>query len=330
MVFSLVAAGAVLGTGAASAASQHLLNVSYSPTRELYKTVNPLFVKEWKTKTGNALTIDVSYGGSGAQSRAVLDGLDADVVTLGVEAHISVLAKAGLLAGNWKTLLPDDSAPYTSTIVFLVRKGNPKHIRDWADLVKPGVQVITPNPKTSGAAQLSFLAAWIYAKHRPGGNDKTAEAFVSKLYHNVPVLDTSGRGATITFSRRAIGDVLLDWENEAHLALREQRGQYEIVYPSSSILAEPPIAVVTKNAQRHGTTGVAAAYLKFLYTPQAQAIEAANFYRPRDPEILAKFAATFPKIKLYTIQQEFGGWPDVEARFFADGKIFDRIYKPGR
>jgi sulfate transport system substrate-binding protein len=330
LIFAVMAAGAVLSGTVAMAADQHLLNVSYSPTRELYKAVNPLFVAAWKAKTGNTLTIDMSYGGSGSQSRAVVDGLDADVATLGVEAHINAIAKAGLTNKNWKTLLPDNSAPYTSTIVFLVRKGNPKHIKDWADLVKPDVKVITPNPKTSGAAQLAFLAAWIYAEHQPGGNDKTAQAFVSKLYHNVPVLDTSGRNATITFTRRGVGDVLLGWENEAHLALKEQPGQYEIVYPASSILAEPPVSVVTKNAQRHGTTAVAEAYLKFLYTSEAQEIEAKTFYRPRDPKVLAKFAAVFPKIKLYTVQQEFGGWPNVEARFFGDGKIFDQIYKPGR
>jgi len=329
-IASLLAAATILAATAAQAADYKLLNVSYDPTRELYRSVNTAFAAAYKARTGNTVTIDQSHGGSGAQSRAVSDGLSADVVTLGVEAHVNAIAKAGLLPADWKSRLPNDSAPYTSTIVFLVRKGNPKHVRDWGDLVKPGTQVITPNPKTSGAAQLAFLAAWAFAKNRPSGNDQKAQDFVTALYRHVPVLDTGGRGATITFTRRGIGDVLLDWENEAHLALKEQPGQYEIVYPSSSILAEPPVAVVTKNAQQHGTASVAADYLKFLYTPQAQEIEAKNFYRPRDPKVLAKYAKQFPKIKLFTVNQEFGGWPKVESRFFVDGAVFDKIYRPGR
>jgi len=329
-IVSLLATAAIFATTSAQAANYKLLNVSYDPTRELYKSVNAAFAAAYKAKTGDTVTIDQSHGGSGAQSRAVADGLAADVVTLGVEAHVNAIAKAGLLPADWKSRLPNDSAPYTSTIVFLVRKGNPKHVRDWGDLVKPGVQVITPNPKTSGAAQLAFLAAWAHAKHRSGGNDQKAQAFVAALYHHVPVLDTGGRGATITFTRRGIGDVLLDWENEAHLALKEQPGQYEIVYPSNSILAEPPVAVVTKNAQQHGTAALAGAYLKFLYTPLAQEIEAKNFYRPRDPKVLARYTKQFPKIELFTVGQEFGGWPRVETRFFADGAVFDKIYQPGQ
>jgi len=327
LAIGLLAGVAMAGT--AMAADQHLLNVSYDPTRELYKAINPLFQAEWKAKTGNTVVIDQSHGGSGAQSRAVIDGLAADVVTLGIEDHVEAIAKAGLIPANWKSLLPDDSSPYISTIVFLVHKGNPKGIKDWADLLKPGVQVITPNPKTSGAAQLAFLAAWAYAKHQPGGSEEKAQAFVADVYRRVPVLDSGGRGATLTFTRRGIGDVLLDWENEAQLALKEQPGQYEIVYPSSSVLAEPSVAVVAKNAAQHGTTDVAEAYLRFLYTPQAQEVEAKNFYRPRDPGVLAKYESLFPKIKLYTIAEEFGGWPAVESKFFVEGKIFDQIYKPG-
>jgi sulfate transport system substrate-binding protein len=331
MVFSLVAAGAVLGTGAASAASQHLLNVSYSPTRELYKTVDPLFVKEWKTKTGNALTIDVSYGGSGAQSRAVLDGLDADVVTLGVEAHISVLAKAGLLAGNWKTLLPDDSAPYTSTIVFLVRKGNPKGIKDWADLVKPGVSVITPNPKTSGGARWNYLAAWGYALRQPGATEASARAYVAKLFKNVPVLDSGARGATTTFTERGIGDVLLAWENEALLAVKELGpDKFEVVAPSVSILAEPPVAVVDKVVDKRGTRAVAEAYLKYLYSAEGQQIAARHYYRPVVEPYAKQYAAQFPAIKLFTIDDVAGGWTKAQKAHFADGGLFDQIYQPGR
>lgn len=329
LLASMVTAFTLFSLPSHAAGKVELLNVSYDPTRELYEDINKNFAAQWKTKTGQDVVVKQSHGGSGAQSRAVMDGLPADVVTLGVEAHINAIAgKAHLLPENWKSLLPDNSSPYTSTIVFLVHKGNPRHIRDWPDLITPGVQVITPNPKTSGAAQLAFLAAWTYARHQPDGNDDKALAFVTALYRHVPVLDTGGRGATITFTRHGTGDVLVSWENEAHLVLKEQPGQYEIVYPSSSILAEPTVAVVTKNAARHGTTAVAEAYLKFLYTPQAQEIEAQHFYRPRNPQVLAKYSAIFPAIKLYTVDQEFGGWSKVEAGFFADGGIFDKIYAP--
>jgi sulfate/thiosulfate-binding protein len=328
--YLMAIATALIWSGSALGADNSLLNVSYDPTRELYKAINPLLQAEWKAKTGKIINIDQSHGGSGAQARAVVDGLEADVVTLGIEAHVNAIAEAGLLTADWKSRLPSDSSPYTSTIVFLVKKGNPKGIKDWPDIVKPDVQVITPNPKTSGAAQLAFLAAWAYAKNQPSGDETKAQAFVTDLYGHVPVLDTSGRGATLTFMRRGIGDVLLDWENEAQLALKEQPGKYEIVYPSSSVLAEPPVAVVAKNAEKHGTTEVAETYLKFLYTAKAQEIEAENFYRPRDLQVLAKHESQFPKLKLYTIKDEFGGWPSVGAKFFAEGKIFDQIYKSKR
>jgi len=321
-----------LGAGAAQANDIHLLNVSYDPTRELYKAINPLFAAEWKAKTGDTVTIDMSHGGSGGQSRAVIDGLDADVVTLALAYDIDAIAqKAKLLPADWQKRLPENSTPYTSTIVFLVRKGNPWKVKDWPDLVKPGIQVVTPNPKTSGGARWAYLAAWAYAAHAPGGNAEKAKAFVAELYHHVPVLDSGARGSTITFTQRGIGDVLLSWENEAHLVLKEAGGdQYEIVYPSSSILAEPPVAVVDANAKRHGTEAAAQAYLRFLYTPRAQEVEADNFYRPRDPKILAAHAAIFPAIKLYTIDEDFGGWQKAQAVHFADGGVFDQIYKPGR
>ena len=321
-----------LGAGAAQANDIHLLNVSYDPTRELYKAIDPLFAAEWKAKTGDTVTIDMSHGGSGGQSRAVIDGLDADVVTLALAYDIDAIAqKAKLLPADWQKRLPENSTPYTSTIVFLVRKGNPWKVKDWPDLVKPGIQVVTPNPKTSGGARWAYLAAWAYAAHAPGGNAEKAKAFVAELYHHVPVLDSGARGSTITFTQRGIGDVLLSWENEAHLVLKEAGGdQYEIVYPSSSILAEPPVAVVDANAKRHGTEAAAQAYLRFLYTPRAQEVEADNFYRPRDPKILAAHAAIFPAIKLYTIDEDFGGWQKAQAVHFADGGVFDQIYKPGR
>lgn len=316
---------------AASAADLHLLNVSYDPTRELFKALNARFAADWQRKTGDTVTIQMSHGGSGAQSRAVIDGLDADVVTLALAYDIDAIArKAKLLPTDWQRRLPNDSTPYTSTVVFLVRKGNPKHIHDWADLVKPGISVVTPNPKTSGGARWALLAAWAYALHAPGGDPAKARAFVADLYGHVPVLDSGARGSTITFTRRSIGDALLSWENEAHLAIKEDGGdRFEIVYPSASILAEPPVAVVDANAARHGTSAIANAYLKFLYTPAAQEIEAANFYRPRDPKVLAAHAPEFPSIRLYTIA-EFGGWQKTQVTFFADGGVFDQIYKPGR
>ena len=329
---TLLAASLVLFTAGAQAANVHLLNVSYDPTRELYKAINPLFAADWKAKTGDTVNIDQSHGGSGGQSRAVIDGLDADVVTLALAYDIDAISqKAKLLPANWQTRLPDNSTPYTSTIVFLVRKGNPWHVKDWSDLVKPGIQVITPNPKTSGGARWAYLAAWDSAVHAPGGNAEKAKAFIAALYKHVPVLDTGARGSTITFTKRGIGDVLLSWENEAHLALQEAGGdQYQIVYPSNSILAEPPVAVVDVNAKRHGTEKAAEAYLKFLYTQKAQEVEADNFYRPRDQKILAAHASTFPNIKLYTIDEEFGGWQKAQATHFSHGGVFDQIYKPGQ
>ncbi len=329
---SALAAAAVLLCSTAQAADITLLNVSYDPTRELYKAINTAFVADWKAKhAGDSVTINQSHGGSGAQSRAIIDGLDADVATLALAYDIDAIAAKGLTAKNWQSRLPQGSTPYTSTIVFLVRKGNPWKIKDWPDLVKPGIQVITPNPKTSGGARWSFLAAWAYALKAPGGNVDKAKAFVAALYHNVPVLDTGARGSTTTFAQRGIGDVLLSWENEAHLALKEQGGdQFQIVYPPSSIQAEPPVALVDKNVDKHKTREIATAYLNFLYTKPAQEIEAANFYRPRDAGVLAAHAADFPKIKLYSFAEIFGDWQKAQATFFADKGVFDQIYKPGQ
>jgi sulfate transport system substrate-binding protein len=323
---------AVALTGAAAAADYTLLNVSYDPTRELYKQINAAFIADWKAKhPGDNVTINQSHGGSGAQSRAVIDGLDADVATLALGYDIDAIANKGLVAKNWQSRLPNASVPYTSTIVFLVRKGNPWKIKDWPDLVKGGVQVITPNPKTSGGARWAFLAAWAYALKAPGGNADKAKAFVTALYKHVPVLDTGARGATTTFAQRGIGDVLLSWENEARLALKEEGGdQFQIVYPPVSILAEPPVALVDRNVDRHKTRDIATAYLQFLYTKQAQEIEAKNFYRPRDPAVLAAHAADFPKITLYDFSDTFGDWGKAQSTYFADKGVFDQIYKPGQ
>jgi len=318
--------------GAAHAADVSLLNVSYDPTRELYKDINAAFAAQWKQKTGDTLTVNMSHNGSGASSRAVIDGLDADVVTLALAYDIDAIAdKAKLLPSNWQKRLPQNSTPYTSTVVFLVRKGNPWHIKDWPDLVRPGVHVVTPNPKTSGGARWSYLAAWAYAEKKPGGSWEKAKQFIAELYRHVPVLDTGARGSTTTFAQRGIGDVLLSWENEAHLALKEAGGdKFEIVYPSNSILAEPPVAVVDKNADRHGTRKVAEAYLQFLYSKEAQEIEAKDFYRPRDKDILAAHARDFPNIPLYSIDDVFGGWTKAQQVHFSDGGVFDQIYKPGQ
>ncbi|HKQ46242.1 MAG TPA: sulfate ABC transporter substrate-binding protein [Rhizomicrobium sp.] len=322
----LVAAGLLTATTAQ--ADVTLLNVSYDPTRELYKDLDAAFSAQYKA---DKVTIKTSNGGSGAQARAVIDGLPADVLTLALAADIDAVAKnAGLLPADWQKRLPNNSAPYTSTIVFLVRKGNPWKIKDWNDLVKPGIQVITPNPKTSGGARWAYLAAWAYAEKAQGGNDQKAKDFVANLYRHVPVLDTGARGSTVTFTKRGIGDVLLSWENEAHLALRETPGQYEIVYPSRSILAEPPVALVDKNVDRNKTRAAAEAFLKFLYTPQAQEIVARDFYRPRHPQIAAKYKNQFPSIALATVDGDFGGWIKVQAAHFADGGVFDQIYQPGR
>ncbi len=329
----LVGAGLAAGSGVAGLAfaappPQTLLNVSYDPTRELYKAINGAFAAQWKGKTQQDVTINQSHGGSGAQSRSVADGLPADVVTLALAYDIDALADRGLLAQNWQSRLPDNSSPYTSTIVFLVKKGNPLKIHDWSDLIKPGVQVITPNPKTSGGARWNFLAAYAWALKASGGKDSAARDYVTKLFQQVPVLDTGARGSTTTFTQRGIGDVLLAWENEAHLSLAEFPGKFEIVTPSLSILAEPPVAVVDKVVDRKKTRGVAEAYLKFLYTPQAQDIIAQNFYRPRNAAIAAKYAANFPKLPLVTIDGQFGGWRKAQATFFADNGVFDQIYKP--
>jgi sulfate transport system substrate-binding protein len=306
-----------------------LLNVSYDPTREFYADVNKVFGDAWKAKTGETLTINTSNGGSGAQARSVIDGLEADVVTLAISADIDAIAsKAKLLPANWQSRLPDNSTPYTSTVVLLVRKGNPKQIKDWGDLVKPGVSVITANPKTSGGARWNFLAAWAYARKLNNGDDAKAKAFITELYKHVPVLDTGARGSTITFVQRKQGDALIAWENEAQLAVKQLgKDEYEIVYPSVSILAEPPVALVDGNADKHGTRKVAEAYLQFLYTEQGQELAAKHYYRPRSAEAFAKYAGQFPKIDLVTID-DFGGWPKAQPQFFGDGGVFDQIYQP--
>jgi sulfate/thiosulfate transport system substrate-binding protein len=322
-------AALVVLTGA-SLRAQTLLNASYDPTRELYVEVNAAFVKFWQGKTGQKVAIRQSHGGSGAQARAVSDGLDADVVTLALAYDVDAVQKAGLINdAGWQKRLPQNSSPYTSTIVFLVRKGNPKGIKDWNDLVRQGVGVITPNPKTSGGARWNYLAAWEYAKRQAGGNDAKAREFVTQLFRNVPVLDSGARGATTTFVQRAIGDVLLAWENEAYLAAAESKGQVEIVVPSLSILAEPPVAVVDKVVDKKGTRAAAEAYLQFLYTPDAQEIAARHHYRPRDQKVAAKYAGTFAKVKLFTIDEAFGGWQTAQKTHFADGGSFDQIYRPG-
>ncbi|HEX7894141.1 MAG TPA: sulfate ABC transporter substrate-binding protein [Terriglobales bacterium] len=316
--------------GFAQSGSVTLLNVSYDPTRELYQDFNAAFGKYWKAKTGQTVTVEMSHGGSAKQARAVIDGLPADVVTLALAYDIDAISEhSELLPADWQKRLPENSTPYTSTIVFLVRKGNPKHIKDWDDLVKPGISVITPNPKTSGGARWNFLAAWAYALHQPGGNDQKATDFVKRLYKNVPVLDSGARGATTTFVQREIGDVLIAWENEAFLSLKELGpNKVEIVVPSISILAEPPVAVVDKNVDKKGTRAVAEAYLKYLYTPEGQEIAAKNYYRPRLDSVAKKYASSFPKLKLVTIDETFGGWQKAQKRFFADGGVFDQIYQP--
>jgi sulfate transport system substrate-binding protein len=313
-------------------AEQSLLNVSYDPTRELYADYNRFFAERWKEQTGETIAVRASHSGSGAQARAVIDGLEADVVTLALAYDIDAIAeKAKLLPADWQKHLPDNSAPYTSTIVFLVRKSNPKQIRDWADLTRTDVKVITPNPKTSGGARWNYLAAWGYALRQPGGNDEKARDFVAALYRNVPILDTGARGATITFAQRRQGDVLIAWENEAFLALDEfGKDKLEIVVPSVSVLAEPPVAVVDKIVDKHGTRAAAEAYLKLLYTPGGQEIVAKHFYRPRDPEIAARYADRLPQIPLFTVDDVFGGWKTAQATHFADGGVFDQIYKPGK
>ncbi len=315
----------------ASAADVTLLNVSYDPTRELYQDFNAAFAKQWKAKTGDNVTVKQSHGGSGKQARTVIDGLEADVVTLALAYDIDAIGERGLLPAQWQKRLQHNSSPYTSTIVFLVRKGNPKGIKDWGDLIKPGVSVITPNPKTSGGARWNYLAAWGYALKLPGGSDATAKEYVTKLFKNVPVLDSGARGATVTFVERGIGDVLLAWENEAFLAIKELGvDKVEIVAPSVSILAEPPVSVVDKVADKHGTRKVAEAYLQYLYSVEGQEIAAKNYYRPTDENVAKKYGAQFPKIKLFKIDDVSGNWAKTQKTHFADGGQFDQIYQPGK
>ena len=324
--FSL-AALATFG-GAAQAKDVTLLNVSYDPTRELYVDFNKAFATYWKAKTGDVVTVKQSHGGSGKQARSVIDGLDADVVTLALAYDVDELAsRAKLIPADWQKRLQHNSSPYTITYIFLVRKGNPKGIKNWDDLIKPGVSVITANPKTSGGARWGYLAAYGFALKQPGGTEAKAKDFIAKLYGNVPVLDSGARGSTVTFAERNIGDVLLAWENEAHLSLKEfGADKFEIVYPPVSILAEPPVAVVDKNVDKKGTRAVAQAYLEYLYTPEGQEIAARNFYRPIDPKVATAHAKQFPKINLFTIDEVFGGWTKAQQTHFNDGGVFDQIY----
>ena len=335
-ILSLVPARALLAAlalGAAAAANApaktiELLNVSYDPTRELYVDYNAAFARYWKAKTGDEVVIKQSHGGSGAQARSVIDGLQADVVTLALAADIDNLhAHGDLLPADWQSRLPQNSTPYTSTIVLLVRRGNPKNIRDWGDVIRPGVSVIAPNPKTSGGARWAYLAAWGYAERKYGSKAKARE-FITALYRNVPVLDAGARGSTITFAQKEIGDVLLAWENEAFLAQKEfGAGKFETVVPSASILAEPPVAVVDRVAERKGTAGVARAYLEYLYSDEGQEIAARNFYRPRNPAVAARHPGVFPQLELFTIDAVFGGWTEAQKVHFADGGVFDQIYQ---
>jgi sulfate/thiosulfate transport system substrate-binding protein len=324
---ALAAGIAAIGLSALPARAQTLLNVSYDPTRELYQDYNQVFARYWKGKTGQNLRIEQSHGGSGKQARAVIDGLQADIVTLALGYDVDAIADKGIIAPNWQKRLPNNSTPYTSTIVFLVRKGNPKNIKDWSDLVRPGISVITPNPKTSGGARWNYLAAWGYAYKKLGSQDK-ARDFVTRLYRNVPVLDSGARGSTTTFVERGLGDVLLAWENEAFLAVNELgRDKFQIVVPSISILAEPPVAVVDKYAVRHKTTAIATAYLKYLYSNAGQKIAAKHYYRPRNLKAAGGYASRFPKLRLLNISF-FGGWRNAQKTHFADGGVFDQIYRP--
>ncbi len=325
-IISLVMAMAIFSAATAQAADVTLLNASYDATRELYRALGASFAAQYKAKTGNTVTLNSSHAGSGAQARSVVEGLRADIVTLALAADIDAIARAGVVPSDWQKRLPQNSSPYTSTIVFLVRKGNPKAIKDWGDLVKPGVEVITPNPKTGGAPRWAYLAAWAWAQKAPGGNAQKARVFVADLYRHVPVLDASGRASAVTFTKRGLGDVLLNWENEALLALKQpDGGQYQIVYPSRSILAEPAVAMVQKNADRHGAGKAAQDFLQYLYTPEAQEIEAKHFYRPRNPQVLAKYRTQFPNIPLATVDGDFGGWEKAQATHFADKGVFDQI-----
>ncbi|MDR1709391.1 MAG: sulfate ABC transporter substrate-binding protein [Candidatus Accumulibacter sp.] len=336
MTYRQLIGGLALGltlaaAGGAARAETTLLNVSYDPTRELYQEYNAAFVKYWQGKSGEKVEIKQSHGGSGKQARSVIDGLEADVVTLALAYDVGELATRKLIPPDWQKRLPQNSAPYTSTIVFLVRKGNPKGIKDWDDLVKPGIGIITPNPKTSGGARWNYLAAWAYALKQPGGSDEKAKDFVARLFKNVKVLDSGARGSTTTFTERGIGDVLLAWENEAFLALKELGPEkFEIVTPSLSILAEPPVSVVDKVVDKRGTRKTAEAYLEYLYSPEAQEIAARNYYRPRDPKVAEKHAGQFAKVNLITIDDVFGGWEKAQKTHFADGGTFDQIYGSGR
>lgn len=331
LIYFVVAVLAVIILPAGSWADVTLLNVSYDPTRELYQDFNAAFAKQWLSKKGEKITINQSHGGAGKQARAVIDGLEADVVTLALAYDIDAIAKAGLIAENWQKRLPHNSSPYTSTIVFLVRKGNPKNIRDWDDLVKPGVSVITPNPKTSGGARWNYLAAWGYVLKQNGGDEKKALDFVKRLFKNVPVLDSGARGSTITFVQRGLGDVFISWENEAFLAINELgRDKFELVVPSISILAEPPVTVVDKVADKRGTRAIAEKYLDYLYSAEGQEIAARHYYRPRLEPVAIKYAKQFPKVKLFTIDEVFGGWQKAQKTHFSENGIFDRIYQPGK
>jgi len=327
-LLSLLIAASAAGVSGAWARDVTLLNVSYDPTRELYQDFNKAFAKYWKGKTGDDVTVKNSHGGSGKQARSVIDGLEADVVTLALAYDIDEIAeRAKLLPVDWQKRLKHNASPYTSTYIFLVRKGNPKGIKDWGDLVKPGVSVITANPKTSGGARWGYLAAYGWALKQPGGNDAKAKTYIAALFNNVPVLDSGARGSTVTFAERGVGDVLLAWENEAHLSLKEfGADKFDIVYPPSSILAEPPVSVVDKVVDKHGTREVATAYLEYLYTAEGQEIAARNFYRPIDPKTAAKYEKQFPKVNLFTIDELFGGWTKAQKTHFADGGVFDQIY----
>jgi len=323
LIATLLAASALFAAGPVK-----LLNVSYDPTRELYQDINAAFAKQWKAKTSADVQFSQSHGGSGKQARAVIDGLQADVVTLGLAGDVDALVTQGkLLAADWESRLPEHSAPYTSTIIFLVRKGNPKGIKDWGDLARPGVAVVTPNPRTSGGARWNYLAAWSWALKQPGGSEATAKDFLRKVYKNTPVLDTGARAALTTFAQRGVGDVLISWENEAYLALKEfGAGKYEVVIPTVSILAEPSVAVVDKVVLKHNTKAIAEEYLKHLYSPEGQEIVARNFYRPRDAQVAAKYASQFPKITMTSIK-DFGGWAKVQSTHFVEGGVFDRLLK---
>ncbi|MDB5380979.1 MAG: sulfate transporter substrate-binding protein [Rhodospirillales bacterium] len=327
----LAAASALVAAPALGQAAQTLLNVSYDPTREFYRAFNTAFTAHWTGRGQPRPTISTSHGGSGRQARSVIDGLAADVVTLALAYDVDAIAERGYIAPDWQRRLPENSCPYTSTIVLLVRRGNPKAVRDWGDLLKPGVSIITPNPKTSGGARWNYLAFWAWALHEPGGTSATAEQAVTQLFRQVPVLDAGARGSLTTFAQRNQGDVFLSWENEAHLALQEfPQAGLEIIYPSLSILAEPPVAVVDRNVERRGTKALAEAYLQHLYSPEGQQLAARHHYRPRNRAVLAEAGARFPAMELVTIQDAFGGWAEAQRRHFSDGGVFDRIYRPGR